>query len=173
MVSNFEYDPILGKHAAVAKIDDEHYLCIYNDGDLEAFVMELDGLYTMSIKSTYQLCTDPSEGRVPLIKIDSEHYLCMYSDCINNKTFAFILNVDSGWNISTLAQSYLEVADESQNSVDVTQLDTSTINKILQDRTWDSKLLDALEEYVTLEQSKRMYLCWVLFRSRMMGASVY
>lgn len=41
---------------------------------------------------------------------------------------------------------------------DVVQLDTSALNKIIQDKQWDRELLDMLEEYVKLEQSKRLYL---------------
>jgi len=41
---------------------------------------------------------------------------------------------------------------------DVIQLDTAALNKIIQEKQWDSELLDVLEEYVKLEQSKRLYL---------------
>lgn len=41
---------------------------------------------------------------------------------------------------------------------DVAQLDTTAINKIIQEKKWDSKIIDALEGYVKLEQSKRLYL---------------
>ena len=41
---------------------------------------------------------------------------------------------------------------------EVAQLDTTVINKIIQEKKWDSEIIDALEEYVKLEQSKRLYL---------------
>jgi len=41
---------------------------------------------------------------------------------------------------------------------EVVQLDTTALNKIIQEKQWDSELLDALEKYVKLEQSKRLYL---------------
>jgi len=41
---------------------------------------------------------------------------------------------------------------------DVVQLDTSALNKIIQEKQWDSELLDILDEYVKLEKSKRLYL---------------
>ena len=41
---------------------------------------------------------------------------------------------------------------------DVVQLDTSALNKIIQEKQWDSELLNILEEYVKLEKSKRLYL---------------
>jgi hypothetical protein len=41
---------------------------------------------------------------------------------------------------------------------DVVQLDTAALNKIIQEKQWDSELLDVLEEYVKLEKSKRLYL---------------
>ena len=41
---------------------------------------------------------------------------------------------------------------------DVVQLDTSALNKIIKEKQWDSELLEVLNEYVKLEQSKRLYL---------------
>jgi len=41
---------------------------------------------------------------------------------------------------------------------DVSQLDTNAINKIIQEKKWDNKLIDSLEEYVKLEKTKRLYL---------------
>lgn len=41
---------------------------------------------------------------------------------------------------------------------DVVQLDTSAINKIIQENTWDDEILDVLKGYVKLEESKRLYL---------------
>jgi len=41
---------------------------------------------------------------------------------------------------------------------EVVQLDTAALNKIIMEKQWDSELLDVLEEYVKLEQSKRLYL---------------
>ncbi|GAI40670.1 unnamed protein product, partial [marine sediment metagenome] len=36
--------------------------------------------------------------------------------------------------------------------------DTSALNKTIQEKQWDSELLNTLEEYVKLERSKRLYL---------------
>jgi len=41
---------------------------------------------------------------------------------------------------------------------DVVQLDTSALNKIIQEKQWDDSLLEILRDYVRLEQSKRLYL---------------
>jgi len=41
---------------------------------------------------------------------------------------------------------------------DVVQLDTSALAKIILERQWEKPLLDALAEYLELEQSKRLYL---------------
>ncbi|MBU0471854.1 MAG: PD-(D/E)XK nuclease family protein [Nanoarchaeota archaeon] len=41
---------------------------------------------------------------------------------------------------------------------EVVQLDTAALNKIIQEKQWDSKSLDVLEQYVRLEKSKRLYL---------------
>jgi putative RecB family exonuclease len=41
---------------------------------------------------------------------------------------------------------------------EVVQLDTSALNKIIQEKQWDIELIGLLKEYVKLEQSKRLYL---------------
>lgn len=51
-----------------------------------------------------------------------------------------------------------QVLKEHGKWEEVMQLDTAALNKIIQERQWDSKLLDVLSEYVKLERSKRLYL---------------
>lgn len=41
---------------------------------------------------------------------------------------------------------------------EVAQLDTAAINKIIQEKKWESGLIGALKKYVQLEESKRLYL---------------
>lgn len=41
---------------------------------------------------------------------------------------------------------------------EVVQLDTAALNKIIQEKQWDSKSLDILEQYIRLEKSRRLYL---------------
>jgi len=41
---------------------------------------------------------------------------------------------------------------------EVVQLDTSTLSRIIQEKLWDAEILEALEEYVELDRSKRLYL---------------
>jgi len=41
---------------------------------------------------------------------------------------------------------------------EVNQLDTSALKKIIQQKKWDENILSVLEEYVSLEKSKRFYL---------------
>ena len=41
---------------------------------------------------------------------------------------------------------------------EVAQLDTSAINKIIQDNIWDKNLIESLKKYVTFEETKRLYL---------------
>jgi len=41
---------------------------------------------------------------------------------------------------------------------EVVQLDKSVLNKIIQEKQGDDDLLDALENYMKLEQTKRLYL---------------
>ena len=41
---------------------------------------------------------------------------------------------------------------------EVAQLDTTAINKIIQEKKWDDEIIDALKDYVKFEESKRLYL---------------
>lgn len=41
---------------------------------------------------------------------------------------------------------------------EIAQLDTSAINKIIQEKKWDDEILDELKQYVELDESKRLYL---------------
>jgi len=41
---------------------------------------------------------------------------------------------------------------------DVIQIDTYAIKKVIQEKTWDSQLMDALKKYVQVEESKRLYM---------------
>jgi len=41
---------------------------------------------------------------------------------------------------------------------EVAQLDTNAINKIIKENLWDKKIIDVFKQYVSLEESKRLYL---------------
>ena len=41
---------------------------------------------------------------------------------------------------------------------EVMQLDTSALNKIIQEKQWEKELLEVLGEYVKLEQTKLLYI---------------
>jgi len=41
---------------------------------------------------------------------------------------------------------------------EVAQLDTTAINKIIQEKKWDNEIIDALKDYVKFEETKRLYL---------------
>ena len=51
-----------------------------------------------------------------------------------------------------------QVLKEHGKWEEVMQLDTAALNKIIQEKQWDSKLLDVLSEYVKLERNKRLFL---------------
>jgi len=51
-----------------------------------------------------------------------------------------------------------QVLKEHGKWEEVLQLDTAALNKIIQEKQWNSTLLDVLSEYVKLERSKRLYL---------------
>ena len=98
----FEFDSSEGSEAALAKIDDNHYLCAYRgpDNDGWAVVLTVDtGNWTISKGTAFEF--DDSEGREPtLAKIDNNHYLCAYRGP-DNDGWAVVLTVDTGnWTIS-------------------------------------------------------------------------
>ena len=41
---------------------------------------------------------------------------------------------------------------------EVSQLDTAALGKIIQEKEWESEVIEALSKYVELEKSKRLYL---------------
>jgi hypothetical protein len=41
---------------------------------------------------------------------------------------------------------------------DVSQLDTAALGKILQERQWESEVLEVLQKYIEIERKKRLYL---------------
>ena len=51
-----------------------------------------------------------------------------------------------------------QILRENGKWEEVAQLDTTAINKIIQERMWDNEILDILKDYVKFEESKRLYL---------------
>jgi hypothetical protein len=41
---------------------------------------------------------------------------------------------------------------------EVSQLDTAALGKILEEKTWEAKMLEAVERFVEIERKKRLYL---------------
>jgi len=76
----FEYDNSSGREPALAKIDDEHYLCAYRGpgSDGWAMVLTVDtGNWSISEETPFEF--DNKKGMEPaLVKIDDSHYLCAY-----------------------------------------------------------------------------------------------
>lgn len=52
----------------------------------------------------------------------------------------------------------IEILKEKGKWKEVNQLDTSALNKIIQEEKWEKELLDLLKNYVSLETSNRLYL---------------
>ena len=98
----FEFDTVKGKTPALAKIDDDHYLCAYSgDGDDGwAVVLTVDGA-TWDITKETPLEYDAVKGKTPaLAKVDDEHYLCAYS-ADKDKGWAVVFTVDNTtWDIT-------------------------------------------------------------------------
>ncbi len=77
----YEFDTANGQEPALAKIDDEHYLCAYEgDGDDGWAVVLTVNTGNWSItKETPREFDTKKKGREPaLFQIDSDHYLCAY-----------------------------------------------------------------------------------------------
>ena len=51
-----------------------------------------------------------------------------------------------------------QLLQEHRKWDEVVQLDTSSLNKIIQENLWDSKMINILKNYIKLEKSKRLYL---------------
>ena len=58
----------------------------------------------------------------------------------------------------TLSDRLEQVLKEHGKWEEVMQLDTSALNKIIQEKQWEKELLEVLGEYVKLEQTKLLYI---------------
>lgn len=78
--TTLEYDTSIAKTPALAKIDDDHYLCAYEgwSSDGYAVILAVDPItWTVSKGTRFEF--DDEKGKIPaLAKIDSTHYLCAY-----------------------------------------------------------------------------------------------
>jgi len=98
----FEYDGQLGKTPALAKIDGNHYLCLYSDkfSDGQAVVLTVNtSTWDITKETPLEYDTDYA-GTPALAKINDSHYLCAYSDKFSDGQ-AVVLTVNtSTWNIT-------------------------------------------------------------------------
>jgi regulation of enolase protein 1 (concanavalin A-like superfamily) len=92
--SPFEYESEVGEWPALAKINQEHYLCAYQGRDDDGWAKILKVyLPHWTISQNASLEFDPSEGKTPaLVQIDQTHYLCAYSGAYNDG-WAVVLSV--------------------------------------------------------------------------------
>ncbi|UCE49227.1 MAG: hypothetical protein JSW47_03615, partial [Phycisphaerales bacterium] len=98
----FEYDTDYAGAPALAKIDNNHYLCVYADGfsDGQAVVLTVDtGTWNITKETPFEY--DTNHAVTPaLAKIDNNHYLCAYADGFSDGQAA-VLTVNTGtWNIT-------------------------------------------------------------------------
>ena len=86
--TSFEFDTQNGETHALSKIDDTHYLCVYEgeDDDGWAVILTVDpSTWTITKGTPFEF--DTQKGKTPaLSQIDNTHYLCAYSG-----------NGDDGW----------------------------------------------------------------------------
>jgi len=98
----FEYDGQMGINPALAKIDDNHYLCVYADKFSDGWAVVLTvNTSTWSITSETPFEYDGEMGINPaLAKINDNHYLCVYTDKLTNGQ-AVVLTLDTDtWEIT-------------------------------------------------------------------------
>ena len=101
-----EFEPIIAKEPALAKIDDSHYLCTYRDELVDhgwAVVLTVDTVgWTISLEGRTPFKFNADEMKVPaLAQIDSTHYLCVHKG-LDDDGWSVVLIVDAGdWTIST------------------------------------------------------------------------
>lgn len=94
--STFEYDTDKGDQPALAKIDDEHYLCAYNGAGNDGFAVILKvnaGDWTVTRGTPLEY--DTVNGQSPAIaQVDPTHFLCVYEGPLNTGQ-AVVFEVDT------------------------------------------------------------------------------
>ncbi len=92
----FEYDTYKGDQTALAKIDDEHYLCTYNGNNDDGFAVILkvnETDWTVSRGAPLEFA--PTGGKFPaLTEVDATHFLCVYQGA-GNRGYAVVFEVDT------------------------------------------------------------------------------
>lgn len=98
-----EYDTGNGETPALVQINSTHYLCAYDGGQDDGWVVVLivdTGTWGVSKGTAFEY--DTTNGQTPaLAQIDSTHYLCVYTGP-QGDGWAVVLLVNTGaWNVSS------------------------------------------------------------------------
>jgi len=98
----FKFDTSKGKTPALARIDDDNYLCAYEGPDSDGWTVVLTVnpiTWTLSKRTAFEY--DTSKGKTPALeKIDDNHYLCAYEGN-HDDGWATVLTVNTGtWTIT-------------------------------------------------------------------------
>jgi len=98
----FEYEGQMSMNPAMAKINQNHYLCLYSDKftDGQAVVLSVDtDTWEITKETPFEYDTDNAETPA-LAKIDDSHYLCVYTDKFFHGR-SVVLTVNTGtWDIT-------------------------------------------------------------------------
>ena len=91
------FSPVGCKYPALIQIDDSHYLCVYQEGDLIyddwAVVLTVNtDTWEITRETELEFDTENS-GEYALTQIDGSHYLCVYQDM--DGSLAVVLTVDT------------------------------------------------------------------------------
>ena len=121
----FEYDGEMGINPALAKINDNHYLCVYTDKltNGQAVVLTLDtDTWEITKETPFEYDTDYGETPA-LAKINDSHYLCVYTNKFSDGQ-AVVLTVNtSTWDITK--ETPLEYDTSNSKTPALTQIDST------------------------------------------------
>jgi len=125
MGTPYEHNTSDGQEPALAKIDDEHYLCAYRGPGHDGWAVVLTvntGTWTVSKETAFEF--DTKDCRTPaLYKIDNTHYLCAYEG-EKDDGWINILKVDTGnWTITE--EDHFEFDQDKGTSPALAQIDQS------------------------------------------------
>ena len=97
-----EFDSLGGTQPALAKVDDTHYLCVYNGfGNGGAIILTIDTVnWTISQETPFYFEIATTE-KPALTKVDDTHYICTYTLGNQNTGWGVIFTVNtSDWTIT-------------------------------------------------------------------------
>ena len=125
--TTFEYESENAVKPALAKIDDTHYLCVYEgpNSDIWSVVLTVDNNTWTITNETPLAFGDYMIYKPELSKIDDTHYLCAYADYQLDAGWAVVLTVNTeDWIINMETPFEYEETDTA-HAPDLSQIDNT------------------------------------------------